>query len=112
MEVRMKASLKAFATAFLLILVPLVPSYAQNNDKDRGKSFYTPEEVTQMCGVPVNPAEMKKVLAKQDSMYKEYMRKGKTSKPELFTRPDTLYSVGSFHSVDLHTEQVPLLQGI
>jgi|GEM_PF-3294682 len=28
------------------------------------------------------------------------------------TRPDTLYSVGSFHSVDLHTEQVALLQAI
>jgi len=80
----MKASLKAFATAFLLILVLLVPSYAQNNDKDRGKSFYTSEEVKQMCGVPVDPAEMKKVLAKQDSMYEEYVQKTKRSESGLF----------------------------
>jgi len=50
-------------------------SIAQNNDKDRGKSFYTSEEVKQMCGVPVDTIEMKKVLARQDSMYKDYISK-------------------------------------
>lgn len=74
----MKKNLKTFAAAFALILVFSVQSYGQNKN-DVGKSFYTREEVKRMCGVPVDPEEMTKVLAKQDSMYKEYIRKKQSS---------------------------------
>jgi len=51
-----------------------VPFNAFANENDRGKSFYTPEEIKAMCGIPVNPDEMAEVLARQDSMYKEYKK--------------------------------------
>jgi C1A family cysteine protease len=74
----MKKVFKTFAIAFTLILFYTFLSYAQNNDK--GKSHYTKEEIKQMCSVPVDLEEMKKVLAKQDSMYNDYSSKKRLRK--------------------------------
>ena len=69
----MKKVFKTFAVISTLILLFTTISYAQNNDKDKGKSHYTREEIKQMCGVPVDLEKMKKVLARQDSMYNDYL---------------------------------------
>ena len=77
----MKKDLKIFAAALALVLVFSTQSYAQNSKNNTpGKSSYTWEEVKRMCGVPVDTPEMKKVFAKQDSMYKDYISKRKPSK--------------------------------
>jgi hypothetical protein len=39
-----------------------------------GKAFYNTDEVKAMCGVPADTNDMKNVLARQDSSYKEYLR--------------------------------------
>ena len=67
----MKASIKMFSVTFLLTLAFASIFYAQGNENDKGKSFYTSEEVKQMCGVPVDTVEMNKVLAKQDNMWRK-----------------------------------------
>lgn len=69
-----------FIVIFILTLAASSLFYAQNNDKNRGKPFYTTEEVKQRCGVPVDTAIMRRVLAKQDSMYKDYLLKSKNFK--------------------------------
>ncbi|MDP3148364.1 MAG: right-handed parallel beta-helix repeat-containing protein, partial [Ignavibacteria bacterium] len=52
---------------------------AQQNN--RGKSFYTNEEVIKMCGVPMDSSKIPILEAKQDSMYKDYKsKKGRLQK--------------------------------
>jgi hypothetical protein len=73
----MKKRTKIITMTFVFMSVFVMLSTAQNNDKDKGKSSYTSEEVEKMCGTHLDPLERKKVLARQDSMYKDYLsRKG------------------------------------
>jgi len=57
----------------MLSLLPLNSLAGDSGSpEDEGKSYYTPEEISSLCGIPVDLDEMVKVLARQDSMYKEY----------------------------------------
>lgn len=66
--------MKKILTLCLVIVVLSFSSYTQNS-KGHGKSSYTSEEIKRMCGLPVDTAEMRRGIAKQDSMYKEYISK-------------------------------------
>ena len=66
-------SLKVLVTFF--VLFSILPSMSFSQNDKTGRSHYTLEEVKAMCGVPVDTIEMKKVLAIQDSMYKDYLSK-------------------------------------
>jgi hypothetical protein len=80
----MKKSLITLSLVFTFIFTFSLPSYTQNNNENHGKSFYTLDEVKKMCGFPIpDAAEMKKLLAKQDSMYKDYIAKIKNSSSKL-----------------------------
>ncbi len=73
----MQKRTKIITITFFFMSVFVMLSTAQNNNKDMGKSFYTPEEVERMCGTRLDSLERKNVLARQDSMYKDYlMNKG------------------------------------
>ena len=67
---------------YIALVVLSISSFAQNS-RGHGKSFYTSEEVKRMCGVPVDTAELRRGIAKQDSMYKEYISNKKTRQTKL-----------------------------
>jgi hypothetical protein len=62
---------KKLEIAFILLYIFPLTSYAQNRT-------YTWEQVKRMSGVPLDSAQLKIVLAKEDSMYKAYLSKPKT----------------------------------
>ncbi len=69
--------MKSISEIFLILFSFLlfISSWALAQDDKHGKRHYTIEEIKQMCGVPGDKDEMKKVLALQDSMYKDYVSK-------------------------------------
>lgn len=53
-----------------LAIITLAQTVVQPN---AGKAFYNTDEVKAMCGVPADTNDMKNVLARQDSSYKDYL---------------------------------------
>lgn len=74
----MKKCLKILAIALALMLFFSMPSYTQDN-KNIGKSFYTPEEVKKMCCPRFDTA----MIAKLRSMHKESISNTNTSESKL-----------------------------
>jgi hypothetical protein len=64
--------MKRIGIIFVVILIYSNLFIAQNNN-DIGKSHYTRAEIKEMCGRRIDPKQMDLVLAKQDSMYKDYL---------------------------------------
>ena len=79
----MKNCLRAIGLGFALILILGNEIYAQ--ERNRGKAFYTDEEVRQMCGVPIDPAKTSQLKDKQESMYKNYFTTLEKDPPKRFT---------------------------
>ncbi|MCX6152249.1 MAG: hypothetical protein NTX22_17115, partial [Ignavibacteriales bacterium] len=67
--------MKIFLNSFFIIFLITIFVSINTNAQDKNKKKLTLEEVKEMCGVPVDKDEMKKVLAIQDSLYKEYLKK-------------------------------------
>ncbi|MFH1198090.1 MAG: C1 family peptidase [bacterium] len=73
---------KTTVVILIMFTIQVIGQKQDARDDDKGKAFYTSEEVKKMCGIPVDLDEMKNILARQDSMYREYKlnkRKGNTN---------------------------------
>ncbi len=79
----MKGATKGMLIPLLLFIISIENVYSQGINKDRGKSLYTTEEVIQMCGVPMDTLKMNQALARQDSMYSEYIKSIQSTKSKL-----------------------------
>ena len=73
----MKLKLVSFYVIFAAIFT--VQIYAQVIQDKESKSHLSREEFYNMCGTPIDYIKVNDVLARQDSMYKEY-KKGKKDK--------------------------------
>ncbi|MCL5034496.1 MAG: hypothetical protein M1395_05280 [Bacteroidetes bacterium] len=73
----MKQYFRTFVSAFALLCLFSFSSNAQNKT-------LTVEQVKRMCGVPVDTAQMKVVLARGDSMYKAYLKNIQNMKSKQF----------------------------
>jgi len=85
-----KISIQLLIISFILLRISF-NSFAQKNDesKNMGKPYYTPEEVRSMCGVPVDLDELPILQARQDSMYAEYLKSLEERKlPKTTSIPD------------------------
>lgn len=78
LEAFMKGRTKILTITFIILFS--IQFFAQDKNSNKDKSVYTLEEGKNLCGIPVDSLVMKKVYAKQDSMYKAYRSKKKLSK--------------------------------
>ena len=86
MELLMRKLSKTFIPVIGFIILFSGLFFTQN--KDKGKSFYTNEEVINMCDFYIDSQQEKILKAKQDSMYKDYLSRRGGLRKTLTVPPD------------------------